>query len=1281
MECGATASIQPDGPGQRALSAAFLALFLVAVAGPALADEPPPVPPRKTIPADTVRIQLKWFHQFQFAGYYAAIEKGFYADEGLNVILRERDRAKGPVRSVLDGDAEYGISDSGLLSARAEGEPVVLIAQIFQHAPLALVTLKDSAISSPYEMGGKRIMLDMEGRSDIPVLTMLAESLGNLDSVRLVQHSFDFNDLIEGRVDAMTGYVTDRPFWFKQRGVSINVITPQNYGIDFYGDNLFTSEAEIRDHPDRVSRVTRATLRGWEYALDHPDEIVDLIERDYNVGLTREQLAFEARMTAMMIMAEVIPLGEVNPSRFLRVAEAYSKLGLLKIPATPAGFFYHPTPENPLRLSGEEQAWIRSHPVITLSVDDGYPPKNYRDEQGNLVGISIDYIRLLEQRLGVEIRFEGSQWSEALTKAMEHKVDGVINADLLEERKPYLNFTEVYAIYPQALVTRKDEPALATLDDFEGRTVAVKKQSSQLALLRDKYSRVELVEIDTVVEGLDLLVEGRVDGVYDDIAVLYHSISEQYLTNVKFAVVHYEPPVGYARIGLRNDEPELLTLFNKAIASITDEDRRQIQRRWMDIEIPPIRAESKTTDLVLTEEERDWLRTHPVVRVGADPNWRPIEFLDSEGKLKGISIDYLKAIEGKLGIRFAIQNGKSWPELLEMCRRGDLDMFSSMAATPERRAHLLFTRPYVSFPAVIFTQTDVPYVRSLAELEGRRVAAVEGSAVQEWLRSDYPSLTLVSAPTTQAALDDLVASRADAVVANILTAGFCISQMGFPSIKVSGETPYVYEHGMAVRDDLPMLAGILQKALDSMSEEERNDIYRRWVAVAYDHGFDYSLLWKGLAIAGLIVLVFVFWNHKLSVEVSRRTRELTVANENLTREIEERHKAEEERFRLEGQLHQARKLEALGHMAGGVAHDFNNILQAIGGYTALILEDLGGKEGRLKDFAQEVAQASDRAAALVRQLLAFSRREDLERENLDLNEVVAGMEKMVRRVIGEHIELVFTPGPEPRPTLADIGQMEQVLLNLCVNARDAMPRGGTLSVTTRNADVDGGFQKRHIDARPGRYVILSVSDTGDGIPEDIRDRVFEPFFTTKTIGRGTGLGLATVYGIVKSHEGFIDFHTELGKGTTFEVYLPAHDEGASTAPRREATPLAAGEGRGETILLAEDDAQARQLAVRILEDAGYKVLVAANGEEAIECFGSRPEEIDLALLDVVMPKKTGREVYDFIRETGAATPVLFASGHAFGILEADRLPPGSAYIQKPYRPDNLLRAIRGALKE
>ena len=434
----------------------------------------------------------------------------------------------------------------------------------------------------------------------------------------------------------------------------------------------------------------------------------------------------------------------------------------------------------------------------------------------------------------------------------------------------------------------------------------------------------------------------------------------------------------------------------------------------------------------------------------------------------------------------------------------------------------------------------------------------------------------------------------------------------------------------------------------------------------------------------------------LTVDVAREVRQIAAAinaldpvgnarrlahEKDTACELEKKVQRQEAEIRqAHGQVLRAEKYAALGELAGGVAHDFNNILQAIFAYTKMGQKDLP-MDGTPYSCLQQIHLAAEKAATMTRQLLAFGRRQVLRLVDLDLNEVIKAFVKMARRVLGEQVAIDLHLHENLAKVHADPGQLERALMNLCINARDAMPAGGRITIGSENVALEVGSQ-RHPEARPGEYTVLSVSDTGSGMDDATLKRVFEPFFTTKEAGKGSGLGLATVYGIVKQHDGMIDVVSTLGEGTTFEIWLPVVGRHAETVERKADEPTAEGvQTRGsETILVAEDDETLRNLNEKVLEDAGYTVLCAPDGKSAMEVFQTNADRISLVLLDAVMPGASGREVYDHVKSLKPEVRVVVCSGFsteeaASGFIRREALP----LIKKPFAIDQLLRVVRESL--
>jgi len=384
-----------------------------------------------------------------------------------------------------------------------------------------------------------------------------------------------------------------------------------------------------------------------------------------------------------------------------------------------------------------------------------------------------------------------------------------------------------------------------------------------------------------------------------------------------------------------------------------------------------------------------------------------------------------------------------------------------------------------------------------------------------------------------------------------------------------------------------------------------------------------------------------------------------------------------ERVALEERLRQSQKMEAVGRLAGGIAHDFNNLLTIILGYSQILKDGLQAGS-RLADSTGQIKSAAERAAGITRQLLAFSRKQVLSPRVINLNDIVLNLDALLRRLIGEDIEVLTVPAPDLGTVKADPGQIEQVVMNLSLNSRDAMPRGGKLTLETSNAVLDETYARGHQPVEPGRYVMLAVSDTGTGMSEQTLTRIFEPFYTTKEVGKGTGLGLSMVYGIVKQSGGYIWVYSEPNQGTTFKIYLPRVDQPAEDAGA-EKQPASVSRGT-ETLLLVEDDPQLRELSSSVLKHYGYNVLVAATPEEGIAISQANHHDLRLLVTDVVMPRINGRQLAERIQKVCPRIRVLYISGYTDNaIVHYGVLDPGLWFLPKPFTLSALVAKVREVL--
>ncbi|MCB1955101.1 MAG: ABC transporter substrate-binding protein [Rhodocyclaceae bacterium] len=533
---------------------------------------------------ESVTLQLKWFHQFQFAGYYAAKHKGYYAEEGLDVDISPLDPSKTVVHSVVSGEAQYGIGDSGIVADFAKGAPIVALAAIFQHDPLVFISLQSSGIISPYEMAGKRLMFDAKGSDEGPLRALLEDAGLTSEKYQYVQHTYDKDDLASGRVDVTSAYLTDQPFYFRERGIPINIINPQNYGLDFYGDLTFTSERELEEHPDRVARFVRASLKGWQYALDHPEELIQLIKSEYQSELSVDHLRFEAAEARKMIAPEGVPLGFLDAGRLRRLAAIYAERHL----APPLSdrqlnrFVLSSRPS--LTLTESEREWLAAHPIIRVGIDRDFAPYEWIDDQGIYQGINADILRLLESRLGV--RFEvlkGKTWQETLDMARAGELDMLSDAVNTPERREYLRFTQPFFRSPIVIVGEGSNGYVGNLRNLRGRRVAIEQGYFMQELLAQDYPDITLVPTRDELEAFELLRAGGADAYVGDAPSLNYMIQQAGELSLRNSgTTEYQSAHSMAVI---HRHPELLSILNKTLASIPESEQDEIRNRWMAVHI------------------------------------------------------------------------------------------------------------------------------------------------------------------------------------------------------------------------------------------------------------------------------------------------------------------------------------------------------------------------------------------------------------------------------------------------------------------------------------------------------------------------------------------------------------------------------------------------------------------------------------------------------------------------------------------------------------------------
>ena len=532
-----------------------------------------------------IRLQLKWLHQFQFAGIYAALENGYFADEGLNVSIIERDPRIDTVESVLEGHAEYGIADSILFVHHAQGKPVALVAAIMQHSAGAVMTLASSGLKSPGHLAGRRISFYPNDADGIDVLAMLADHDIPKSQLQRIRASERIKQLISGEVDAVTVYLTNEPFLIRDMGYDINIIHPRHYGFDLYGDMLFTTRTEARDHPERVAAMRRAVLRGWNYALDNKEELVDLILERYNTqGKTRQMLLNEANAIDALVARSVTPLGQLEPGRIDYITRKLDELNLLNpVGTTTASLIIDHNDILKLQLTQEEREFLRSLDPIRFGVEiAGWPPFEYFDAQGEFKGIASDYLNAISNMLGITFLPEQAlSWDQVLEAARNKTIDLLPAAASTPARREYMLFSSPYVRSPMVIVTRSDVDFIANPSDLQGHTVGTVSGYASEEILRRHYPELTLGYYKTTHEGLRALATGEIYAFVENLAVATSIIKSEGLANLKISgQTPYSFDLSFA---VRNDWPLLQSAIDKALVSMTPQQHAAIQDRWVQV--------------------------------------------------------------------------------------------------------------------------------------------------------------------------------------------------------------------------------------------------------------------------------------------------------------------------------------------------------------------------------------------------------------------------------------------------------------------------------------------------------------------------------------------------------------------------------------------------------------------------------------------------------------------------------------------------------------------------
>jgi len=1127
---------------------------------------------------ENIELQLKWKHAFQFAGFYMAVEKGYYRDEGLNVKLIEGGPGKNPIESALVKEGRYGITDTGVILSRANGKKVKALAAIFQHSPLALAVLANSGISDFAHLKGKRAMMQSGDMDAVLLAAMKKAGINKGDFIRQ-DTSFNLDDLITGETDAFSIYITDQSHQLEELGVPFRVLLPKDYGIDFYGDILITSEAEIARHPDRVNAMIRASMKGWEYALDHMDETIGLILKKYkSQHLTKQQLYFEAIKTGDMVLKDLVNPGYMSMHRWHKIVLTYQDLGLISTDFQLEDVIYIQEPG--LRDVIHKYYWqIIAFGLLTLL---------------SIFGIQTQLLRRM-----VKTRTADLEASEVRFRTLVGNIPGVTYRCACDEHwtVDYINdAVETISGYPAsdfidnqvrsyASIIHPNDVALVSETVMQG--IKQKKSFSLEYRIINKDGAVRWVSERGLpafdADGKVVWLEGNIFDVseqkHSETMILSTSMilemiaSDKNLPNILEEIIHiYEaryPDMKASILLLRNGK-----LFKGAAPSLPDVYNDAIEGLEIGPMVDSCGTAAYTKSQVIVEN------------IATDARWAAYKELALPLGLAACWSEPVFSSSGEVIGTFA--------------------MYYDHPATPSKK--------------------EIADISNASRLCG---IAIERNIYLEKLQKLSSAIEQASEVVT------ITNSKGEIEYVNPAFTRIT----GFSPEEALGKTPALF------RDE---------KYRD-LAHEIREAILqgKTWQGKITEKKKDGSTYPAALTLSPIrdedgIITHFVGIHEDIS-------------------HIQE----------LEEQFYQAQKMEAIGTLVGGIAHDFNNMLAGITGNIYLAKRHSAG-QANITEKLDDAQNLIGNAGEVIKQLLTFAKKDIVKKRTVLLTPFLKETFKLHKVTIPEDIDLSLEIA-ENMAVSADITQLQQVLLNLLTNARDAVEdiEHPAIQIRLEKFLPDPDFLTRHKSAKNIPYAYFKIKDNGHGIPEENLNTIFEPFFTTKLVGKGSGLGLSMVFGSVHSHDGIIDVKSRVGRGSTFRIYLPLTNMDLENEAKVQPSSRAVA---GETILFVDDETAVLTVIGEVLKSLGYKVLTAENGVQALEIYNNNSNVIDLVLTDVVMPKMDGVELAKAINEQDSKIPIIFATGYdKKQEIERNSGLQGFAVLNKPYSIELLEQTLGNML--
>lgn len=1044
---------------------------------------------------EKVSLQLEWKHQFEFAGFYTALEKGYYREAGLDVEIREYENHIDITKDVLERKATFGCSSSQIILERLQGKEVIEIASYFKQNALVIVTKPH--IKKVKDLKDKKLMVTTQELDKTSLLLMLQEANLTKENLNIVPHSFNIDDFINGKVDAMSAFLSNQLYELDRRGIKYNILNPATYGIYSYDVELFTSEIEAKENPERVKKFVDATNRGWEYAFNHKEEIVDLIYNKYSKTKTKESLLYEAEKTEELFKINIYKVGIIVPELLELNANIYTRLGIVKSTERLKGFIFEPYIDlgESINLSDEERKFIKEHPVIKFSDVVWEPFASIQD--GNYSGIFKHYYNQIEKKTGLKFEFvqigDGYNFQSVLDALKNKEIDMIDGTGYSLDRSKYALFVGPFMQVSLAIVTNSKVPFYG-ISNLYNKKIAIASGSTAEEYLKENHPKIELIKTNDVKEALELVASQNVDAMVDNIVVIDDLIKKEKFTNLNISgIADYDFKI-YGLI--RDDYKILYEILTKAIKSINSSETK---------------VSEESLKAKLTRDEMAYLSKKHKVTMCVDPDWMPFESI-KDGKHIGMAADYIKILQEKIDTPIELIPTETWSKSLELAKNRICDILALAMETKSRKEYMKFTTPYLDIPLVVATKENIDFIPDMKSLDNKILAIPKDYAFVEILKERYKNFIILETKTLTDALNLVRVGEAYGAVGALASVAYQFQTEFIGELRIAGKFDDSWKLGVAVRNDDIMLFNILQKSVNSISEDEKQQILNKWIAIKYEQNINYNLIWKIIAIATVILLIILYWNRKL-----------TLLNKALKKAHIELQKATE-------RANEA--TTAKSRFLANISHEIRTPMNAIIGMSYLVLN--GNIEEKERIYVQKIQGAANNLLRIINDILDFSKIEagkmSIEKIQFNLNSVIEDVLNILYvKMVEKKLDFIVNYEKDmPTTLIGDPFRLNQILVNLIGNSIKFTNRGSIKLNIMQIAETKFRFE---------------VIDTGIGISKEQQSKLFVSFSQaddsiTRRYG-GTGLGLVITKQLVELMNGEISVESELDIGSkfTFEINL------------------------------------------------------------------------------------------------------------------------------------------------